>query len=72
MAKDLTKKAVKEATTVKSIEEMEQELVAKRNDLLEAKRANKAGELVNPRAITAYRKDIARLLTQINERKSNG
>ncbi len=72
MAKDLTKKAVKEATTVKSIEEMEQELVAKRNDLLEAKRANKAGELVNSRAITAYRKDIARLLTQINERKSNG
>lgn len=72
MAKDLTKKAVKEATTVKSIEEMEKELVAKRNDLLEAKRANKAGELVNSRAITAYRKDIARLLTQINERKSNG
>ena len=72
MAKDLTKKAAKEATTVKSLEEMEQELVTKRNDLLEAKRANKAGELVNPRAITAYRKDIARLLTQINERKSNG
>lgn len=72
MAKDSTKKAVKEATTVKSLEEMEQELITKRNDLLEAKRANKAGELVNPRAITAYRKDIARLMTQINERKSNG
>ena len=72
MAKEVAKKAAKEAVTIKSIEELEQELRAKRNDLLEVKRANKAGELVNPRAITAYRKDIARLMTQINERKSNG
>lgn len=72
MAKEPTKKAAKEATTVKSIEELEQELLTKRTDLLEAKRANKAGELVNPRAITAMRKEIARLMTQINERKRNG
>lgn len=72
MAKEVAKKTAKEATTIKSIEELEQEVATKRNDLLEAKRANKAGELVNPRAITAYRKDIARLMTQINERKSNG
>lgn len=72
MAKEAAKKTAKEATTIKSIEELEQEVATMRNDLLEAKRANKAGELVNPRAITAYRKDIARLMTQINERKSNG
>lgn len=69
MAKDSVKKAAKEAPVIKSVEELEKELTSKRNDLLEARRSNAAGELVNPRAITVYRKDIARLLTQINERK---
>lgn len=64
----------KDAVVVKSIEDLQKELAVKRTDLIEAKRSNKSGELVNPRAITAYRKDIARLLTEINEKrsKSNG
>ena len=37
MAKEVAKKAAKEAVTIKSIEELEQELRAKRNDLLEAR-----------------------------------
>ena len=70
MAQKATKEtAVKEAKEIKSIEVLEQELATKRTDLLEARRSNASGELVNPRAITAYKKDIARLLTEINERK---
>lgn len=69
MAKDSIKKAVKEAPVVKSVEDLAIELTTKRSDLLEARRSNAAGELVNPRVITTYRKDIARLMTQINERK---
>ena len=69
MAKDSVKKAAKEAPVIKSVEELEAELVTKRTDLLEARRSNAAGELVNPRVITVYRKSIARLMTQINERK---
>lgn len=69
MADKVTKKVTKDADVVKTVEDLTQELATKRADLIEAKRANKAGELVNPRAITAYRKEIARLMTQINERK---
>lgn len=69
MAKEATKKTTKTAEVVKSVEDLQNELTTKRTDLIEARRANVAGELVNPRAITAYRKDIARLLTKINERK---
>ncbi len=45
------------------------QLAAKRNDLLEARKSLAAGELVNPRVIGSYRKDIARLLTTINAQK---
>lgn len=69
MAKDAVKKTTKDAEVVKSVEDLRKELETKRNDLIEARRSNAAGELVNPRAITAYRKEIARILTQINERK---
>ncbi len=44
---------------------MTTDLLAKKNDLLEAKRGHRAGELVNPRVITHTRKDIARLKTAI-------
>ncbi len=57
-------KAVK-ATEVKTIEQLRDDLAAKVADLLQSKRGNAAGELVNPRAITATRKDIARLHTAI-------
>ena len=69
MVKEVTKKAPKNAKVVKAANDLEKDLQAKRADLVEAKRANAAGELVNPRVITAYRKDIARLMTQINEGK---
>lgn len=44
---------------------LQEQLAAKRADLLELKKSNLAGELVNPRSITHARKEIARLLTAI-------
>lgn len=64
-----TKKTVK-AAVVKTIDDLKKELAEKRNDLLQAKRSHAAGELVNPKALRSLRKDIARLLTQINEKES--
>ena len=64
-AKKTTKAAV-----VKTIDDLKKELTEKRNDLLQAKRSHAAGELVNPKALRSLRKDIARLLTQINEKES--
>ncbi|MFZ2544882.1 MAG: 50S ribosomal protein L29 [Candidatus Saccharimonadales bacterium] len=60
-----TKSIKKDAVEVKSLEQLTVDLATKRNDLLEAKRGNRAGELVNPRVITLTRKDIARLKTAI-------
>lgn len=48
---------------------LEQQIAAKKADLLELKKSNAGGELVNPRAITVARKDIARLLTKRNAEK---
>ena len=64
-----TKKTAK-AAVVKTIDALKKELAEKRNDLLQAKRSHAAGELVNPKALRSLRKDIARLLTQINEKES--
>ena len=64
-----TKKSVK-AAVVKTIDDLKKELAEKRNDLLQAKRSHAAGELVNPKALRSLRKDIARLLTQLNEKES--
>ena len=64
-AKKTTKAAV-----VKTVDDLRKELAEKRNDLLQAKRSHAAGELVNPKALRSLRKDIARLLTQINEKES--
>ena len=64
-----TKKTVK-AAVVKTIDDLKKELTEKRNDLLQAKRSHAAGELVNPKALRSLRKDIARLLTQLNEKES--
>ena len=63
-------KNAKDATVVKSLEELKAELQSKRNDLLEARKSHAAGELVNPKVLSVYRKDIARLLTQINAKES--
>ncbi len=63
-----TKKAA--STTKKDVElTLAEQLIAKRSDLLEARKSLAAGELVNPRVIGTYRKDIARLLTNINAQK---
>ena len=65
-----TKKSVK-AAVVKTIDDLKKELAEKRNDLLQAKRSRAAGELVNPKALRSLRKEIARLLTQINNTKES-
>ena len=64
-----SKKTAK-AAVVKTIDDLKKEVAEKRNDLLQAKRSHAAGELVNPKALRSLRKDIARLLTQINEKES--
>lgn len=64
-----TKKTAK-AAVVKTVDDLKKEVAEKRNDLLQAKRSHAAGELVNPKALRSLRKDIARLLTQINEKES--
>lgn len=61
-------KTTKKAAPAKELSLAEQ-VAAKRADLLAAKKSHAAGELVNPRVITGYRKDIARLLTQVNAQK---
>lgn len=57
--------AKKEATVVKSAEDLKADLAAKQNDLLETRRSHRNGELVNPRVISTTRKEIARLHTAI-------
>ncbi len=58
------------AAVVKTVDDLKKEVAEKRNDLLQVKRSHAAGELVNPKALRSLRKDIARLLTQINEKES--
>ena len=64
-----TKKTAK-AAVVKTVDDLKKALAEKRHDLLQAKRSHAAGELVNPKALRSLRKDIARLLTQLNEKES--
>lgn len=68
MAKKLDTKQVK---ANKSIEELKAELVAKRNDLVEAQKGHKLGELTNPRVLSTLRKEIARIMTSINLEQIN-
>lgn len=71
--KPAAKKTVKkEAPVVKTLDDLKKDLAAKQKDLLEAKRGHRAGELVNPRAITHNRKDIARLKTAIRAEELKG
>lgn len=64
-----TKKPTKKADKVLTTADMEKELQSKQADLLAAYQSHKAGELVNPRALRAYRRDIARLKTALNAKK---
>ena len=61
----MAKKTAKVATEVKTIDQMNTELIAKRKDLIESKRGHKMGELTNPSVIKQARKEIARLCTAI-------
>jgi ribosomal protein L29 len=62
------KKTAKKAEIVNQ-KPLHEQLAEKRTDLLEARKSLRGGELVNPRVIASYRKDIARLLTAINAEK---
>lgn len=62
----------KVAVEVKTLDQIKAELLTKQSDLLETRRSHRAGELVNPRAITHGRKDIARLKTAIRAHELKG
>lgn len=77
MAENTTKKATKSSTAkvaveVKTLEQLKSELLTKQKDQLETRRSHRAGELVNPRAITLGRKEIARLKTAIRAHELKG
>ncbi len=59
-------KAVKNASEVKTLEQLHNELAQRRADQLDSRKSHIQGELVNPRVLTVQRKEIARLLTAIN------
>jgi ribosomal protein L29 len=61
----MAKKITKQASEVKTIDQLQADLIVKRNDLIEAKRGNKMGELTNPCVIKLNRKTIARIKTAI-------
>ena len=61
----MAKKITKQATEIKTIDQLRADLVVKQNDLIEAKRGHRLGELTNPGVIKSTRKQIARLHTAI-------
>ena len=65
----MAKKEVKEAKTVSKLP-LEEQLSAKRAELLIA-RQGLGSTLQNPHRINALKKDIARILTQINATKGD-
>ena len=64
IAKKTTAKAPKESKLT-----LAEQLKAKREDLLNAKKGLYDGTLQNPHAIKAIKKEIARLMTKINQEK---
>jgi len=65
-AKKTTKK-----TTPKAELSLTEQLKQKRNDLLEAKKSHRSGELVNPRILRDIKRDIARIMTKVNAEKES-
>ena len=65
----MAKKEVKEAKTVSNLP-LDEQLVAKREELLIA-RQSLGNALQNPHRIKALKKEIARILTQINATKGD-
>ena len=66
---DAKKKATKatKAAEVKTLAQLQEELVTLRADHQESRRSHRAGELVNPHVITVQRKNIARAKTLIRQ-----
>ena len=59
-------------TTKKTAEKsLVEQLTDARKDLLEAKKSHRGGELVNPKVLGSYRKQIARIMTKINADKES-
>lgn len=54
----------------KTTSDLQSLLVEKRAELHEKHRSNHAGELANPKSIKEVRRDIALILTVLNEQKS--
>lgn len=59
----------KEATTVKTVADLQAEVQTLQVEYRETQRSHRMGELVNPRALTVQRKAIARALTALNAAK---
>ena len=64
-AKAPVAKATKTATEVKTVEQLNNDLVAAVAENLESRRSHRMGELVNPHVLTVQRKNIARIHTAI-------
>jgi len=58
-------KATKTAIEVKTVEQLNNDLVAAVAENLESRRSHRMGELVNPHVLTVQRKNIARIHTAI-------
>ncbi len=67
-----TPKKAKEAVVPKTVDEMKKALADKQQEMLETRRSHRAGELVNPRALTLGRREIARLKTAIRADELKG
>ena len=63
MAKATTKTT--KATEVKTLAQLQEELVKLHAENLESRKSHKQGELVNPHVLTVQRKNIARIHTAI-------
>lgn len=61
-----TKKNVKQAPEVKTIEQLREDLVKLQGEHLDSRKSHRAGELVNPHILTTQRRNIARLHTAIH------
>lgn len=56
-------------TEEKKVLTLDEQIQAKRNELIEAKKGLRANTLQNPHAIKMIKKEIARLMTKINLEK---
>ena len=52
---------------IKTLEQLQEELVKLQGEHFEARKSHKQGDLVNPHILTTKRKEIARTLTHIGQ-----